>query len=101
MVRTRSSRSRASHHRPHPVVSEARAVLRRSIAPTRLPTSRELGDRLPLLARVLSEHGTRAGLRNAEVCAVLEQYVARLVELNLRERLVGAIGPAAASTAVA
>lgn len=91
MIRTRSTPHRARSGRP--LANEIRTLLRRSVSPPRIPTSRELGDRLPAVARVLGEQGTRAGLRDAEVRSLLEMYVSRLLELRLRERLAEAVGP--------
>ena len=53
--------------------------------------------RLPLLARALEEHTGKAHLSDTEACAILEAYVAQLLDLRLRERLLEALdrGPAA------
>ena len=76
---------------PTEVVDEIQALLWRSVSPYHPPTSAELRERLPKLARLLSHYRDDVGLSEDEACSIFEMFVSHLLETQLRERLAEAL----------
>lgn len=67
------------------MVDEINALVRQSLAPRRSPTAAELRSRLPGLAKALAARGHL--YPGEAIDAVMRQALARVVELEMRERL--------------
>lgn len=69
------------------VLEEIHGLIRRSVAPYRAPTSNEMRERLPELARIIWELAEEEGLSDEDACAIFESLVSRVLETQLSERL--------------
>lgn len=76
---------------PSLVTEEIQTLLRRSVGPFRSPTSAELRESLPKLARLLTAYSDEVGLSDEEACSIFEMFVARIFETRIRERLSDAL----------
>ena len=69
------------------VLEDIHGLLLQSVAPYRAPTSEEMRERLPGLARIVWELAEEEGLSDEDACAIFEALVSRVLETRLSERL--------------
>ena len=80
------------------IVDELHELVRQSVMPYRPPTSEELRQRMPILAKLVAEEAAAAGISDEEACAILQTIVSRMVEariaIHLSETLANSsVGP--------